>query len=897
MMGVVLSLLESPVISLPLQLGVTHSELEVQIEERLAFKRRVLKIERLASERKYVLARQSASSAVICCHNANEITTTISTAATSVATGIKSDKTTSGEEQQVGSCKVELNETKEQESEQEQERERHMSREKVLLMLNEDVDDDYDYEQSTSVVNRPIGEVNELTLRDRNCLLQNRVECSLKGDKGVERGALLNGNCSSSGGRSKGSSGSSRLASDQSHALCSGITLSSKDESAVNKTVQNTGKKTKQTLQQHQQRKREQKNKDSRLNAGDFTSAAAAAAADADADTERDADILNAERAAGSSNKTKTKLKPTNATSPSIHQISSNNIINLSDIDENVPHAKHAHFGQHNHANKSTTPITNHLLEKKNHQQQQVKHISQTTSKPKSPSNNKNSQKSSHTLSNNSGLDIMRKPTVKKCALNRVDIEHETPVKQQVHSAHFIDQQSSLITQHQVRHKYQFNTNNTSNNNYNYNRQYKYHTKQHKNRKQHQSAQNHHNQPLANLENEDSKSQQTTTTTTNTTATQFIPTKKFKTHKQFNLNNSTTNNNHLIEDGQKTRDRRSLSTTSSLASSASSSPSSSMLQIYMRDRINGNNINDNISTKCRTHNSTKSTNNNNSHQHHHHQRQQQQQHHQGRKNRIESRDRRQLISSSASSTISSSSSSCDSAQLSPNLFEPEDIVSNLLLHSTANLSIQQQAQSPPNFYPAYIQSEFKNHYQKFNNNNKSHWQLNNNNNICNDDYNFHQVNQTNTANRHAQIFTFRDSPPVRPWLECKPISQLAHDTKSIRQHKVNIREESGQEFTVLSYNVLCDRLVNKEAFPTSPDVALDWFYRRKLIMKQLREFDADIIALQELEIEHYETYFMVELEKHGNYESIFEPKSRAKTMNSEQQKRVDGCAIFYKKDK
>lgn len=128
------------------------------------------------------------------------------------------------------------------------------------------------------------------------------------------------------------------------------------------------------------------------------------------------------------------------------------------------------------------------------------------------------------------------------------------------------------------------------------------------------------------------------------------------------------------------------------------------------------------------------------------------------------------------------------------------------------------------------------------------------------------------------------APPPRPWIQS---SQL---TKQVTRS-----QQSGQpEFTVISYNVLCDRMVSNEWFPTSPDIALDWTYRRELILKQLLEFNSDIIALQELELEQFEEHFKPELFRFGNYESIFEPKSRARTMDSEKRKRVDGCAIFYK---
>lgn len=53
---------------------------------------------------------------------------------------------------------------------------------------------------------------------------------------------------------------------------------------------------------------------------------------------------------------------------------------------------------------------------------------------------------------------------------------------------------------------------------------------------------------------------------------------------------------------------------------------------------------------------------------------------------------------------------------------------------------------------------------------------------------------------------------------------------------------------------------------------------------------------QEVDAAQYEEYFMRLLEPQG-YDGIFSPKSRARTMSESQRRHVDGCAIFFKKDK
>ncbi|KAG9508539.1 CCR4-NOT transcription complex subunit 6 [Fragariocoptes setiger] len=103
-------------------------------------------------------------------------------------------------------------------------------------------------------------------------------------------------------------------------------------------------------------------------------------------------------------------------------------------------------------------------------------------------------------------------------------------------------------------------------------------------------------------------------------------------------------------------------------------------------------------------------------------------------------------------------------------------------------------------------------------------------------------------------------------------------------------------FTVMCYNVLCDKYATRQLYGYCPSWALNWEYRRHSIMEELKANSADIIALQEVETEQYHQFFLHELKQEG-YEGIFSPKSRAKTMSESERKYVDGCAIFYRTSK
>ncbi|VDO82316.1 unnamed protein product [Soboliphyme baturini] len=100
-------------------------------------------------------------------------------------------------------------------------------------------------------------------------------------------------------------------------------------------------------------------------------------------------------------------------------------------------------------------------------------------------------------------------------------------------------------------------------------------------------------------------------------------------------------------------------------------------------------------------------------------------------------------------------------------------------------------------------------------------------------------------------------------------------------------------FTVLCYNVLCDKYATYSQYSYCPSWALRWEYRKNSILNEIKHYDADVITLQEVETEQFHLFFLPEMIKLGYY-GIFSPKSRAKTMSEDERKFVDGCAIFYK---
>ncbi|XP_075785569.1 CCR4-NOT transcription complex subunit 6-like isoform X2 [Pelodiscus sinensis] len=137
-------------------------------------------------------------------------------------------------------------------------------------------------------------------------------------------------------------------------------------------------------------------------------------------------------------------------------------------------------------------------------------------------------------------------------------------------------------------------------------------------------------------------------------------------------------------------------------------------------------------------------------------------------------------------------------------------------------------------------------------------------------------------------------------LKGNPLSQdilsLYQDPDGTRKLLNYMLDNLAASFTVMCYNVLCDKYATRQLYGYCPSWALNWEYRKKGIMEEIVNWDADIISLQEVETEQYFTLFLLALKERG-YDGFFSPKSRAKIMSEQERKHVDGCAIFFKTEK
>lgn len=142
----------------------------------------------------------------------------------------------------------------------------------------------------------------------------------------------------------------------------------------------------------------------------------------------------------------------------------------------------------------------------------------------------------------------------------------------------------------------------------------------------------------------------------------------------------------------------------------------------------------------------------------------------------------------------------------------------------------------------------------------------------------------------ALVSYLRDTGPV----PAPPPDRVWKSLLTPLEQEALLNDSSAETFSVLSYNILCEKYATERLYGYTPAWALSWDYRKELILNEIIHSDADFLCLQEVDGAQYEDYFTKHLSLR-DYEGVFWPKSRAKTMSNEQERRlVDGCATFYK---
>ncbi|SCU90945.1 LADA_0F07228g1_1 [Lachancea dasiensis] len=150
------------------------------------------------------------------------------------------------------------------------------------------------------------------------------------------------------------------------------------------------------------------------------------------------------------------------------------------------------------------------------------------------------------------------------------------------------------------------------------------------------------------------------------------------------------------------------------------------------------------------------------------------------------------------------------------------------------------------------------------------------------------------------IFYLRDNAPEVPLPQERKFIEINVDGEptdafnSLKESEQHLnRETLKKSFTVLSYNTLCQHYATPKMYRFTPSWALSWDFRREKLQEQILNYNTDIICLQEVESKTYEEFWAPLLREHG-YTGMFHAKTRARTMQAKDSKKVDGCCFFYR---
>ncbi|KAJ2009583.1 RNA exonuclease ngl2 [Coemansia thaxteri] len=80
---------------------------------------------------------------------------------------------------------------------------------------------------------------------------------------------------------------------------------------------------------------------------------------------------------------------------------------------------------------------------------------------------------------------------------------------------------------------------------------------------------------------------------------------------------------------------------------------------------------------------------------------------------------------------------------------------------------------------------------------------------------------------------------------------------------------SERTFTVMSYNILCQKLIRRSLFPYASSKSLKWKSRKEKLLKEISHWKADILCLQEVGIEHWHQIYAPHFRQAGYDSRMF----------------------------
>lgn len=149
-----------------------------------------------------------------------------------------------------------------------------------------------------------------------------------------------------------------------------------------------------------------------------------------------------------------------------------------------------------------------------------------------------------------------------------------------------------------------------------------------------------------------------------------------------------------------------------------------------------------------------------------------------------------------------------------------------------------------------------------------------------------------TSGTPALISWLRDNCPAAP----KPPPREWKELISPQERDLLLADPNVEMFSVVCFNILSEKCATERLYGYTPSWALAWDYRKGLITEEIEARQSDFVCLQEVDIAQYEDYF-VKWFADKDYDGVYWPKSRYKTMNETDRRQVDGCATFFKASK
>eukprot|EP00573_Skeletonema_grethae_P010926 CAMPEP_0201694530 /NCGR_PEP_ID=MMETSP0578-20130828/6760_1 /ASSEMBLY_ACC=CAM_ASM_000663 /TAXON_ID=267565 /ORGANISM="Skeletonema grethea, Strain CCMP 1804" /LENGTH=597 /DNA_ID=CAMNT_0048180217 /DNA_START=199 /DNA_END=1992 /DNA_ORIENTATION=- len=103
----------------------------------------------------------------------------------------------------------------------------------------------------------------------------------------------------------------------------------------------------------------------------------------------------------------------------------------------------------------------------------------------------------------------------------------------------------------------------------------------------------------------------------------------------------------------------------------------------------------------------------------------------------------------------------------------------------------------------------------------------------------------------------------------------------------------GARFRIVTYNILAEIYATQQQYPYADLWALSWDFRFQNIIREVVDVGPDIVCLQEVQADHYESHLYNAMHEAG-FEGVYKQKTRqAMGMTG----KVDGCALFWRRTK